>query len=59
MDTKTDATTNGVRAITDIADFLLGVEPFLRAVLDANRGSYIYAGLPGIVNRLTDELSLH
>ena len=59
MDTKPDATTNGVRAITGIADFLLGVEPFLRATLDANRASYIYAGLPGIANRLTDELSLH
>ena len=59
MDTKPDATTNGVRAITGIPDFLLGVEPFLRATLDANRASYIYAGLPGIANRLTDELSLH
>ena len=59
MDTKTDATTNGVRAITGIADFLLGVEPFLRATLDANRASYIYADLPGIANRLTNELSLH
>ena len=59
IDTKPDATTNGVRAITGIPDFLLGVEPFLRATLDANRASYIYAGLPGIANRLTDELSLH
>ena len=49
----------GVRPIEGIPDFLLQVEPGIRKALDAQRATYIYADLPGIANRLTDEQTLH
>ena len=50
---------HGLTAIKDIADFLLRVEQPLRTALAAAKATYIYAELPGIANRMTDEQSLH
>ena len=50
--------TNGIRAIDGIADFVLRVEPFVQKALAEIQASYIFAGIPGISNRLSADLSL-